>query len=159
MFRVQAQTRNQNLKLDQIISCFNAPEYPTCLFDMLENNGYVRVDKQYTEYCERPVYYFSNNGKPSVFFCPMLCRRQVRSEHFPLKVKSELELQFQRAGRPYFESLNARIRKTCQALPDENGKIPTAKSKTTTRAYRHEASGITFVVKSTAPVAYIYLLK
>lgn len=157
--QVQAQSRTQNINLNQVISSFAAPEYPASFFDLLDNNGYERVDKQYLEYCDRVIYAFKKNEKPVVFYSPMLCSRLVRSEQYALKVKNELEIQFQKSGRPYFESLRAQIRKTCQALPDANGKVPSPKSKATTRAYRHEASGITFVVKGTAPVAYIYLLK
>lgn len=159
-FQAPAQTRNQNLNFQKITNCFASSGYPDCLFDMLDNSGYERIDKQYLEYCDRVIYGFINaDGRPSVFFNPTICPKPIRSELYPLKVKNELEIQFQKSGRPYFENLYAQIRKTCKALPDENGTVPGPKSKTTKRVYRHEASGITFLVVSTAPVAYIYLLK
>jgi hypothetical protein len=33
------------------------------------------------------------------------------------------------------------------------------KTKNSRRAYRHEATGITYVVIDAAPVAYVYMLK
>ena len=106
-----AQTRNQNLKFEKITNCFAASGYPDCLFELLENSGYERIDKQYLEYCDRVVYGFINaDGRPSVFFNPTVCPKPIRSELYPLKVKNELEIQFQKSGRPYFENLYAQIR-------------------------------------------------
>ncbi|MBK0402027.1 hypothetical protein I5M27_03460 [Adhaeribacter sp. BT258] len=149
----------QNLKFDELKTSFTAQNYPEGLFEMVEAKGFYRVDKQYLPYCDRVIYAYVKNDRPVMFVNPVVCPKPQRSEIFPMKVKNELELQYQKTGRPQFESLHEQIRKTCKALPDENGTVPGPKSKTTKRAYRHEASGITFVVINTAPVAYIYLLK
>jgi hypothetical protein len=152
-------TQAQTVKLNDVISCFNAPEYPVCLFEMLENKGFERIDKEYPGNCERIIYAYPATGKPKIFFNPTLCRKLYLSEMYPVKIKNELEIQFQKSSKPYFDKLSAEIRKTCKALPAENGSIPGSKSKTSTRAYRHQASGITFLIKNTSPVKYIYLLK
>lgn len=149
----------QTVKLNEVISCFTVPEYPFCLFEMLEGKGFERIDKEYLENCERIIYAYPASGRPRVFFNPTLCRKPYLSEMYPVKIKNDLEMQFQKSSRPYFDKLSAEIRKTCKALPGENGKIPGAKSKSTTRAYFHQASGITFLIKNTSPVKYIYLLK
>jgi hypothetical protein len=154
-----AATQAQSIKLDETISCFNATEYPGCLFELVESNGFERIDKEYFGQCERVIYYYAKGGRPSVFFNLMLCRKGYLSEHYPVFSKHELEMQFQKSGRPYFETLSASIRKQCKPLAYPNSSVPGPKSKTTTRAYKHEASGNIIVIKNTSPIAYIYLLK
>src|SRR5690606_9413971 len=147
----------QNLKLDDLKNCFSATNYPECLFEMVESKGFYRLDKQYLENCDRVVYAYVKNQRPVMFVNPVTCFRTHTSEIYPLKVKSELELQFQKAGRVQFEALSARIRKSCKALPAANTSDPG--KKINLRAYRHQASGITFVIVDDAPVGFIYFLK
>lgn len=150
--------QKQNLNLTELLSCFHAAGYPTCLFDKLEQRGYQRIDKQYPEYCERVIYYFGK-PKPSIFVNPTHCTRLIRSPWYPVKGKDEIELQFQRSGRAYFEMLSAQVRKTCKALPAENGTNSAEKGKAKVKAYRHEATGTTILIRTETPVAYIYLIK
>jgi hypothetical protein len=154
----QANAQKQYIKLSELISCYQDANYPTCLFDKLDQKGYVRIDKQYTEYCERVIYYWGT-PKPSFFVNPSHCSRPVRSSWYPVKGKDEIELQFQKSGRAYFETLSAQIRKSCKALPAENGTNTAEKGKAKIKAYRHEASGTTILIRSASPVAYIYLVK
>lgn len=158
-FLVTANVQAQQLKFDEVLTCFSAPEFPVCLFDMADAKGFERIDKEYFENCDRIVYFYAKGSKPTMFIIPMLCRKPMVSEQYPVRIKNELELQFQKSSRALFESINYQVRKQCKPLPDENGTIPGPKSKTTKRAYRHEATGVTIVVSAAAPVAYIYFLK
>jgi hypothetical protein len=155
----QAKAQSHLIKFNEFVSCFNGAAYPACLFGMLEQRGYIRIDKQYPEYCERPIYYWAKGGKPGVFVNPMHCSRPIRSPWYPVKGKEEIELQFQKSSRAYFESLSAQIRKSCKALPSENSIVSSSKTNAKIKAYRHEASGTTFLIRGTSPVAYIYLVK
>jgi hypothetical protein len=152
-------TQAQQIKLSEVLTCFNAPEYPQCLFEMVENEGFERIDKEYYENCERIIYYYAKSGKPNLFINPMLCRKPYVSEWYPVKVKNELEFQFQKSSRVLFENISAQVRKQCKLLPAKNGMVSNSKGKATTKAYLHEATGTTIVIKNAAPVAYIYLLK
>lgn len=158
-FTTLADALSQDLKLEDINSCFTEKNYPSCLFDMVESKGFYRVDKQYLERCDRVIYTFLKAGKPAMFVNPLLCPKPQNSSIYPKWVKNELELQFQKNGQELFEKMSAQIRKTCKPIANENGTVPAAKSKTTKRVYRNETSGIIYVVMNTAPVAYIYLLK
>src|SRR5688572_18828354 len=149
----------QNLKLDELNTCFTAKNYPDCLFEMVEAKGFYRVDKQYLENCDRVIYTFVKNDRPVMFVNPVLCPKPQQSSILAKRVKNELELQFQKNGRGLFEQLSAQIRKTCKPVAVENGTVPEGKSKIKKRAYRNETTGITYVVINTAPVAYIYFLK
>ena len=94
-----------------------------------------------------------------MFVNPILCPKPQTSTVFPMRVKNELELQFQKNGRPLFENFSAQIRKTCKPVAADNGTDPDLKSKTAGKVFRNETSGVTYIIINTAPVAYIYLLK
>src|SRR5688572_32838918 len=83
----------QTLKLDELIACFTAPNYPACVFEMVESRGFNRIDKQWLPVCDRAIYYLEVNGSPSYFISPMNCFEMQRSTHFPKYYRNEMELQ------------------------------------------------------------------
>ena len=148
----------QTLKLEELIACVVAPKYPSCVFEMVESKGFTRIDKQWLPKCDRVIYYLEVNGKPSIFVNPMNCFQMERSTHFPKYFRNELELQFQKSSRAEFETMAAQVKKQCKFLGTQKGSESGNKSAGTSVAYRHEASGITFIVEDSPKVAHIYLL-
>ncbi|MFC5272198.1 hypothetical protein [Adhaeribacter terreus] len=149
----------QNLKLDEIATCITSKNYPDCLFEMVEAKGFYRIDKQYLPYCDRVIYVLQKADKPVMFVNPVICPKPQRSEIYPVRVKTELELQFQKGGQAQFESMSAQIRKIAKLIQPENGMVSEPKSNETKRVYRHEATGITYVIIKSSPASFIYLLK
>jgi hypothetical protein len=158
-------SRAQVLKFEELISNFTSPEYPIVFYDTIESKGFVRIDKQYPNNCERVMYYYERNGKPVIFANPQHCLEEYRNLYYPLKAKRQIELQFQRMARPDFDKLNAVIRKSCKLISGNpepaaakkgKGKKPAVNKP---KAYQHEASGIKLVVCDFYPVSYIFLLK
>jgi hypothetical protein len=145
----------QILKLDELIACFSEPKYPACVFEMVENKGFQRIDKQWLPVCDRAIYYLEINGNPSYFVSAMNCFEMQRSTHFPKYYRNEMELQFQKSSRKEFEMLTAEVKKQCKFLGAQKATETSAKSL----AYHHETSGITFIVKETPKVNFIFLIK
>ena len=149
-------TQAQTFKFNELTTSFASASYPNSVFDLLEGKGFTRIDKQYPDFCERVVYYFNRAGKPTMFVNPKNCNRTFDHELYPLKVKNELELQFQRSNRASFDYLTGLIKKQCQPLPLEN--VSNSDEKSTVKAYRHPATSTTFLIKTTDKVCFIYLL-
>ena len=145
----------QVLKLEELIACFLAPNYPTCVFEMVEEKGFTRIDKQWLPKCDRVIYYLEKEGRPSIFVNPMNCFQMEKSTHFPKYFRNEMEVQFQKSSRKEFEILRAEVKKQCKYLgaqkASESGNVAS-------QAYRHETSGITFIVEDSGKVASIYFI-
>lgn len=149
----------QNLKFDEIVTCINSRQYPLSAFEMVESKGFMRVDKQWLASCDRAIYYFLKDGKPSLFVNPMNCYKLMRNPNYPVAYRNEMELQYQRNCRPEFEEMQAQIKKQCKYLGTQNGTESGEKLANNTMAYKHEASGVTFVIEDASPVSFIYVLR
>ena len=149
----------QTLKLEELITSFNAPKYPATVFELIENKGFERIDKQWLANCDRAIYYLNKEGKPSLFVNPMNCFKMIRSAHYPAYYRNEMEVQFQKSARTEFEDLSAQVKKQCKALGTQQRSESGANVAGTKAAYRHEATGTTLVIEDSAAVAYIYFIK
>lgn len=149
----------QNLKFDELVACIDGKQYPKSVFEMVESKGFTRVDKQWLESCDRVIYYFMKDGKPTMFVNPMNCYKLMRNRNYPVAYRNEIELQYQRSSRPEFEAMQAQIKNQCKFIGTKNGTESGEKLANTTMAYKHEASGVTFVIEDAAPIAFIYVLR
>lgn len=149
----------QNLKLEELLTSLNAPQYPNNIYALVEQQGFERIDKQWLIDCDRAIYYFTKEGNPSMFVNPTKCFKMVRSPHLPAYFRNEIELQFQKSGRPEFEALSAQVKKQCRLLGTQRGAESGANVAGTTTTYRHDATGTTLVIDNATPVAYIYLIR
>ena len=152
---VQAQT----LKLEELITALNAPKYPATIFEMVEGKGFERIDKQWLASCDRVIYYQLKEGKPSIFVNPMNCFKLMRSTHYPVGYRNEVELQFQKSSRAEFEEFSAQVKNQCKFLKTQNATESGTNVASTSKVFRHEATGTTLVINDSAPVAFIYLIK
>ena len=149
----------QSLKFDEVVTCINGSQYPNSVFELVESKGFMRVDKQWLANCDRVVYYLMKDGKPTMFVNPTNCYKLMRNSKYPVAYRNEMELQYQRSSRPEFEAMQTQIKKQCKFLGTRNGSESGEKMAGTTMAYKHEASGVTFVIEDAAPVAFIYVLR
>ena len=106
----------QALKFDELLTSFLAPKYPLSVFEMIENRGFERIDKQWLPKCDRVIYYLTKEGSPSVFVSPTKCFEMERSNHFPKYYRNEMEVQFQKSSRAEFETLKAQVERPSRRI-------------------------------------------